>query len=423
MKVALVGAGACFANVAEDFLSKCEKLRDSDLKWKVLHQSLLRDGPGPKYEVHYIDCGPELSRAKQKGNAFTYDISKGGVLSGAGNVATGERFFQDAQWSVVRDFQTNLSKNPPALFLSIRGGGATNCGAGFLLDREILSKFENAMVLQFIILPYRGEGIETSRVIYLTWQVMELLREYPDRYAPVLISNEQILSGAQSFQQAGMNWFYPLANTIVADVLSRILYPTLYSGLGESGGTLEQGAFELDSRQKFLDMRDFIRQPGLRSVGYAHLDDVVPLDGKALETLVKSSLGALHVGKIPDSNELGLTGNLSPMTNPLTAFAMLTGPRGAVGDLTKASLAGRLEEELPGSFPRAYTYDITPGRYEFLLFPGGGVPDDIRAWCERFQKNLRNPRYKDVVNQATYAFERILEYHQKICEQFQIPHA
>ncbi|MBI2898690.1 MAG: hypothetical protein HYY17_00750 [Planctomycetes bacterium] len=419
MKLACVGAGACFANVVEDVLAKCRKNKDSDFKWKVLYEALQRPGPGPQFEVHYVDCGPELARAKQKGEVFTYDISKGGLLSGAGHVGTGEKFFHDAQWSVVRDLQTNLSKNPPGLFLSIRGGGATNCGAGFQLDREILGKYENSVLLQFIILPYRGEGIEASRVVYLAWQVLELLREYPDRYAPVVISNEQILAGAQSFEKAGMNWFYPLANTIVADVLARILYPTLYAGSGESGA-VEQGAFELDSRQKYLDIRDFVRQPGFRSVGYAHLDDTVPLDPKALGKLVKDSLGALQVGKIPDSEELGLTGNLSPMTNPLTAFALLTGPRGAVGDITKAKLSGLLEDELPGSFPRAYAYDITPGKYEFLLFPGGGVPDDIRAWCERFGKNLRNPRYKDVVSQATHDFARVCEYHEKLCAQFQI---
>lgn len=419
MRIALIGAGACFANVVEDILAKCQKLKDQDLKWKVLYQALERPGSGPRFDAHYVDCGPELTRVKQKGEIFTYDISKG-MLSGSGNVGTGQKFFQDAQWSVIRDLQTNLSKNPPSLFLSIRGGGATNCGAGFLLDREILKTFENSLLLQFIVLPYRGEGIEASRTVFLTWQVMELLREFPDRYAPILISNEQILAGAASFQQAGMNWFYPLANTIVADVFVRILYPTLYHQHADGSAGVNEGAFELDSRQKYLDMRDFIRQPGFRSVGYSHLDDTVPLNAQALEKLVDDSLGALQVGKIPDTDELGLTGNLAPMTNALTSFALLTGPRGQVGDMTKMTLSGILEERILGSFPRAYTYDITPGKYEFLVVPGGGVPNDIEAWLQRFHKNLRNPRYPELVTQATFPFDKIKEYFDRIVASLQI---
>lgn len=305
--------------MVEDVLAKCEKNPSGDLKWKVLYDALLRSGPGPRFDARYVDCGPELARAKQKGNVFTYDISKGGLLSGAGHVGTGERFFQDVQRNVVRDLRTNLSKNPPSLFLSIRGGGATNCGAGFLLDREILN-FGHSLLLQFIILPYRGEGIEASRVVYLTWQVMELLRESPDRYAPVLLSNEQILAGAASFEQAGMNWFYPLANTIVVDLLARILYPTLYSDTARSS---QQGAFELQGRQKYLDMRDFIRQPGFRSVGYSHLDDTVPLDPKALEKLVKDSLGPApggqdprHPGARPHGNPLADDGSPDGLLAP-----------------------------------------------------------------------------------------------------------
>jgi len=421
MEIAFIGAGACFANVLEDILGKCEKLRDKDLKWKVLHQALLRPGSGPRFKGHYLDCGPELKRVQQRGQLFTYDISKGGLLSGAGNVATGQRFFRDAEWSVVRDAQTNFSKAPPSLFLSIRGAGATNCGAGFLLDQTLLKSFEHSLLLQFIILPYRGEGIEASRVVFLTSQVLQLLKDYPDRYAPILISNEQIMAGAQSFQQAGMNWFYPLANTIVADVIVRILYPTLYH-LAEEGdaGAGREGAFEIDSRQKYLDMRDFIRQPGFRSVGFSHLDDVEPLSEGAIAKLADGALGKLQVAKVPDTEDLGITGNLAPMANPLTAFALLTGPRGAVGDMTKMTLSNTLEDRLPGSFPRGYTYDITPGKYELLLFPGGGVPEDIRGWCERFQKNQRNPRYRELVEQATYPYDKVIEMYERVVQHFQI---
>lgn len=420
MEIAFVGAGACFANVMEDILSRCQQFRSRDLKWEVLYRALARQGSGPRFKGHYLDCGPELRRFQQKGDLFTYDISKGGLLSGAGNVGTGEKFFSDAQWSVVGSLQTNFSKVTPGLFISIRGAGATNCGAGFQLDRLLLKTFENSLVLQFIILPYRGEGIEASRVVFLTHQVMQLLKEFPDRYAPILISNEQIMAGAQSFQQAGMNWFYPLANTIVADVIARILYPSLYHLLDEETTAGREGAFDIDSRQKYLDMRDFIRQPGFRCVSSAHLDDTEPLGEAALQKIVGGSLGPLQVSKIPDSSDLAVTGNLAPMTNPLTAFALLTGPRGALGDMTKMTLSTILEDRMPGCFPRGYTYDITPGRYELLLFPGGGVPADLQGWCEKFLKNQRNPRYKELVEQSTYPYDKIVEYFAKVVAHFQI---
>ncbi len=419
MEIAFVGAGACFANVLEDILVKCEKLGPTDLKWKVLHDALVREGSGAKFEAHYVDCGPELKRAQGKGRIFTYDISQGGVLTGAGNVGTGEQFYRASQWTVIRDLQTNLQKTTPKLFISVRGAGATNCGAGFLLDREILRMFEHGMLVQFIILPYRGEGIEASRTIYLTWQVLQLLKEYPDRYAPVIISNGQIMSAAQSFQQAGINWFYPLANAVVADIIVRILYPTLYDIPEQQGGPA-QGAFELDSRQKYLDLRDFIRQPGLRCVGFEQHDDDVPLNEMTVKKMVDGALAQLRVSKIPDSNDVGVHGNLSPMSNPLTAFALLTGPRGQVTDMTKMSLAAVLEDKLPGSFPRGYTYDITPGHYELLLFPGGGVPDDLLLWIEKFRNNLKNPRYPELVTQATYPFEKVKEYFERACQQLQI---
>ena len=413
MKIALAGAGACFANIAQDILAKCERNRESDLKWKILHDALLRRGVGAKYEVHYLDCGPELKRAEQKGDMFTYSIAKGGLLSGAGNIGTGERFFRDAQWSVVGQLQTNIGREAPNLLISIRGAGATNCGAGFMLDRELLKFYEHAVMIQFVILPFRGEGIEASRVVFLARQLIEMLKDYSDRYAPILMSNEQIIKGAKSFQQAGMNWFYPLANTTVAEVIVRMLYPTLYHMSGESG-SVSEGAFELDSRQKYLDLRDFIRQPGFRSAGFSQPDDVLPLQEEALGRLVDQSLGALKVGKVPDSDELIVTGNFAPMRDPLTAFSMLTGPQGQVGDTTKIALTTTLEDKIPGSFPRCYAYDITPGRYELLLFPGGGVPEDLESWCLRFKANQRNPRYKELVNQATYPFEQMVKFYDEV---------
>ncbi|MHC4607081.1 MAG: hypothetical protein ACYTAF_09085 [Planctomycetota bacterium] len=419
MKIAFVGAGACFANVAEDILAKCERKRERDLKWKILHGALQRHGPGARYEVHYMDCGPELARAEKKGDMFTYSIAKGGLLSGAGNIGTGEKFFRDAQWNVQSKLQSNMSRQKVNLFLSIRGAGATNCGAGFLLDRELLKTNEHSVMLQFVILPYRGEGIEASRVVFLARQLLEMLEDFPDRYAPILMSNEQIMAGAKSFQQAGMNWFYPLANTTVADVIVRILYPTLYHTSEESTSGAE-GGFEIDSRQKYLDLRDFIRQPGLRAAAFSHLDDDVPLSEEAVARLTEGALGPLSVGKVPDSDDLAVTGNFAPMSNPLTAFSMLTGPKGQVGDMTKMSLSAVLEDKLPGCFPRCYTYDITPGRYEMLLFPGGGVPDDLAAWIRKFGKNLRNPRYKDLVNQSTYPFEKVVGFYEKVAEHFAV---
>lgn len=420
MEIAFIGAGACFANVLQDILAKCTQLKDKDLKWRILHRALIREGSGPRFKGHYVDCGPELGKAKQEENLYTYDISKGGILSGSGNVATGEKFFRDAEWSVGRDLETNLSKSPPSLILSIRGAGATNCGAGFLLDQKLLKTFENSLLLQFVILPYRGEGIEASRVIYLTHQVMKLLTEYPDRYAPVLISNEQIMAGAKSFQQAGMNWFYPLANTIVADVIVRLLYPTLYHVYGQGDKQVGEGAFEIDSRQKYLDMRDFTRQPGFRSVSFSYRDAAEPLTEPAMEELVDGALGTLQVTKRPNTDAFGISGNLAPMENALTAFALLTGPRGAVGDMTKMALSDILEDRIPGSFPRGYTYDITPGQFELLLFSGGGVPTDLQKWCKKFLRNQRNPRYRELVEQSTYPFEKMLKFFEKVIAHFHI---
>lgn len=417
MKLAFVGAGACFANVVEDILAKCRSHSAADLKWKILHDALRRTGAGPKFEVHYLDCGPELARAKEQGNAFTYDISQGGLLSGAGNVGTGEKFYKAAELAVRSAFKTNVSRSAPNLYISIRGAGATNCGAGFHFDREMLQINPHAVMLQFVILPYRGEGIETSRVIFLTHQLLHMLKEFPDRYAPILMSNEQILAGAKSFQSAGMNWFYPLANKTVADVIVRLLYPTLYHTV-EAGERIGEGAFELDSRQKYLDMRDFIRQPGLRSAAFSYLDDDVGLTDESLVTLTEKALGTLTVEKVPDTDEFAVTGNFAPMENPLTSFAMLTGPKGQVGDMTKMTLSTTLEDKMPGSFPRCYAYDIVPGRYELMVFPGGGLPTDLRAWIEKFEKNQRNPRYKDLVTQATYPYDEIVRYFDGVREHF-----
>jgi hypothetical protein len=126
------------------------------------------------------------------------------------------------------------------------------------------------------------------------------------------------------------------------------------------------------------------------------------------------------VGKVPDTDDLAVTGNFAPMKNPLTAFSMLTGPKGLVGDMTKMTLSTVLEDKLIGCFPRCYTYDITPGRYEMLLFPGGGVPEDLEKWVLKFQRNLRNPRYKDLVNQSTYPFEKVMGFYEKVADHFSI---
>ena len=91
-----VNLGAKFS--IDYILAKCERLKDTDLKWKALHKALRREGTGPRYKGHYVDCGPELSRMKERDQMFTYDISKGGMLTGSGNISTGERFFSDAGW-------------------------------------------------------------------------------------------------------------------------------------------------------------------------------------------------------------------------------------------------------------------------------------------------------------------------------------
>ena len=167
-------------------------------------------------------------------------------------------------------------------------------------------------------------------------------------------------------------------------------------------------------------MRDFIRQPGFRCVSFSHADPAQALTEEVIGKLVDGALGPLQVKQIPGVGQMGVTGNLAPMSNALTAYALMTGPRGKLGDMTKIQLSEVLEDRLAGCFPRGYTYDITPDRYELLLLPGGGVPEDVQTWCRKFMRNQRNPRYRELVEQVTYPFDKMLKFYEKIVNHFHI---
>ncbi len=44
----------------------------------------------------------------------------------------------------------------------------------------------------------------------------------------------------------------------------------------------------------------------------------------------------------------------------------------------------------------------------------GGVPEDLESWCVRLHANQRNPRYKDLVNQATYPYEQMVKFYEEV---------
>ena len=421
MRTVFVGAGACFANIMTDIIARTVKYKDKDPMWKLLAEVLRYEGDreGGKYEAYYFDSGPELSREERKGDIFTYNIAIGNLLSGAGNIKTAIEFWNDKGDKQFRKMRYDIGEPKGDLFISIRGCGATNCGSGFLLDRAILEEFENALIIQFLILPHRGEGIESSRVVFAISQVVELLKKYPDRYTCVLISNERILKAAKSFEAMGQNWFYPIANQVVADIIARILYPTFFEHfrhiIEKDLRKTDDRALGVGSREKYLDVRDFVRQPGLRTVEFAHALDVKDMEEEEMANLV-AKMGEEIFLKQYEGGDPMIFGSLGKMEHTTAVFSMLMGPRGEVGDMTKIVLAEALEETYMGAFPKVYIYDILNRGYELLVFPSGGIPEDVERWSKKFVRKLKNPRYAQVVQQYTMGLNEVIRLYALLAE-------
>lgn len=425
MRTVFVGAGACFANIMTDVIQKVNNNKAKNPMWRLLAEVVKYEGTDEhnqgKQDIYYFDSGPELSREERNGQMFTYNISIGNMLSGAGNILTAQKFWKEKGDKMFRMMRSDIGDPKPDLFISIRGCGATNCGSGFLLDRSILERYTEGVLIQFLILPHRGEGIEASRVVYAISQAAELLQLHPDRYTCVIISNERILMAAKSFEAMGENWFYPLANQVVADIIARVLYPTFYEHFRQlidenlGGGGMNLGA---DSREKYLDVRDFVRQPGFRTVEFAHALDVDSLSEDAIAALVKSMGTEMYLKKYPDTDPM-IFGSLGKMEQTTALFTMFMGPKGKVGDMTKVCIAEALENENPGAFPKVYVYDILRKGFELLVFPSGGIPEDVSVWFEKFNKKLCNPRYAQVVEQYCMEMNEILRAYEKVATYLQ----
>jgi hypothetical protein len=425
MRTVFVGAGACFANIMTDVLAKVDHNAAKNPMWRLLAEVIKYEGIDEnnrnKHDIYYFDSGPELSREERNGQMFTYNISSGNMLSGAGNIMTAQKFWKEKGDKMFRQMRTDIGDPKPDLFISVRGCGATNCGSGFLLDRNILERYTEAVIIQFLILPHRGEGIEASRVVYAISQAAELLQQYPDRYTCVIISNERILLAAKSFEAMGENWFYPLANQVVADIIARVLYPTFYEHFrsivegfqGMGGMSVDDG-----SREKYLDVRDFVRQPGFRTVEFAHALDVEALDEEAIKAMVKKMGTEMALVRYGDSEPM-IYGSLGKMEQTTALFTMFMGPKGKVGDMTKVCLAEALEDAYLGAFPKVYVYDILTRGFELLVFPSGGIPEDVTVWFEKFNKKLSNPRYAQVVEQYCMDMTEILRLYEKVATYLQ----
>ncbi|MEM3341127.1 MAG: hypothetical protein QW728_00375 [Thermoplasmata archaeon] len=430
MRTVFVGAGACFANIMTDFLNKVEKYRNTSTMWRLLGEVVKYEGTGTKvpqgkYDVYYFDSGPELAREERRGRMFTYSVAPGALLSGAGNVRSAKEFWEQKGSDAFSKMMNDFGEPVPDLYISIRGCGSTNCGSGFSLDRTLLDSIPHAVILQFLILPHRGEGIDASRVIYAMTQAVDLLKKYPDRYTCVLISNEAILTAAKSFEEEGQNWFYPVANKVVADIVARVLFPTFFEHHRHIVEKVKDGPQDLgyDSREKYLDVRDFIRQPGFKTVGFAHKMTVDKVTENDLNELSQKMEEGVKLIKYEDGEPL-IFGLLGKMENASVVFSMILGPRGKVGDMTKVALAEYIEDNFAGAFPKVYVYDILQKGLEVLIFPSGGTPLDFEIWGERFLKKLANPRYSAVVEQYTTNVHEITRYYRDLTDYFMItkPH-
>jgi hypothetical protein len=66
-----------------------------------------------------------------------------------------------------------------------------------------------------------------------------------------------------------------------------------------------------------------------------------------------------------------------------------------------------------------YVYDILKSGFELLVFPSGGIPEDVSVWFEKFNKKLSNPRYTQVVEQYCMDMTEILRCYQLVATYLQ----